>query len=402
MDSHKVLFLTSAYFPKPKANEICVMKVQEALLSHGIQSDVIIVGQSNGWVSTNKFGDIYAVKGKNNYDTTKKRKVILYFKAIPFFFCWPIKYPSRVIKYIIMVRKLIRKNKYEAVIGDGYPAEIALATAFLPSAIIYELDSMTNSPEYQRGIKRYLRHRTKFLERIVYSRVNFIIHMAHNKKYYDQSEYGRYRFKSTVADIPLLVKGNVITECKNEGKVKFVYTGALVEDYRSPRYLIEIVKELAKHIDICCDFYTRGNCENILKQEENNHPGVICSKGYVEQDKMEGVMTDADFLISIGNNLTGFDTALPSKVINYIATGKPIIHIDGGNNDIAKEYLEKYGLSCIVNPQLSLETNVKDILKFIRQNIGKQLEFQEIRKKFPQNSPEYSAQCIIQAIAYSR
>lgn len=204
------------------------------------------------------------------------------------------------------------------------------------------------------------------------------------------------------ADIPLLVKGHVTTKNKEGGKVRFVYTGALVEDYRSPGYLIRLVNELSKHIDVCCDFYSRGNCENILRQAEKDNPKAICSKGYIEQEKIEDVMSDADFLISIGNHLSGFDTALPSKVINYIATGKPIIHIDGGDNDMAKIYLEKYGLVCIVNPKEMLEVNVRNILDFIRDNIGKQLNFEGVKEKFPQNCPEYSAQCIIQSISNNR
>lgn len=316
MSATKVLFFTGAYFPKPKANEICVMRVQEALLSHGIKSDVIMVGQTCGWICTNEYGDVYAIKGENKYNTTKNNRIAFYLKEIPFFFIWPIKYPSRIVQYVRMARKLIQKNEYTAIIGDGYPAEIALAIAFFPNGIIYELDSMTNNPEYKRGIKRYLQHRTKFLERIVYSRVISIIHMEHNKKYYGQSKYKKYVYKSMNADIPLLVEGNVITKSRKENKVRFVYTGALVEDYRSPRYLIRLVNELSKHIDICCDFYSRGNCENILKQAEKDNPKTICSKGYIEQEKMEDVMSDADFLISIGNHLSGFDTALPSKVIN--------------------------------------------------------------------------------------
>lgn len=393
----KVLFLTSAYFPKPKSNDICVMKVQEALLSYGIRSDVIMVGQTYGSFFTNEYGDVYAIKGNNKYDTTKRNKVAFYLKSIPFFFSWPIRHPLRMVQYMKMARKLMQKDKYAAVIGDGYPAEIALATAFLPNGIIYELDSMTNNPEYQRGIKRYLQHRTKFLEKIVYSRVDLIIHMAHNEKYYAQSQYKKYAHKSMIADIPLLVKGHVTTKNKGE-KIRFVYTGALVEDYRSPRYLIRLVIELSKHIDICCDFYSRGNCENILKQAEKDNPKIICSKGYIEQEKMEAVMSDADFLISIGNHLSGFDTALPSKVINYIATGKPIIHIDGGNNDIAKEYLNKYELALIVDPDALIDKNIEDILCFIDSSIGKQLHFNDIKEVYKYNSPDFSAQCIINAI----
>ena len=104
--------------------------------------------------------------------------------------------------------------------------------------------------------------------------------------------------------------------------------------------------------------------------------------------------SESDLLLSISNKLTGKDRSLPSKVFEYIATGKPIIHIHGGENDSAIEYLEKYELSCIINPSNNIIENANTLVDFIEKNKRKRLDFDLIKNLFNDNTPEYTADII--------
>ena len=134
-----------------------------------------------------------------------------------------------------------------------------------------------------------------------------------------------------------------------------------------------------------------------IAQNESN--GVIRRHGYVSLEELNKEVSATDFLLSIGNNLTGQVTSLPSKVISYMAYGKPIIHIDAGKNDIAKEYLSKYPLAIIIDPHSDLGDNAKKINAFIHECKGKRVPFEHVESIFTMNTPAFTANCIEQSIS---
>ena len=103
---------------------------------------------------------------------------------------------------------------------------------------------------------------------------------------------------------------------------------------------------------------------------------------------------EVDVLVSIGNHLRGTDYSLPSKIIEYIALGKPILHIYGGSNDSVIEYLDKYALGCVIYPEEGIEKNVEKLELFIKHNKGNRIPFEQVKQKFYHNSPDYTAEII--------
>lgn len=176
-----------------------------------------------------------------------------------------------------------------------------------------------------------------------------------------------------------------------------VYCGLLSRDYRPPYRLIDLVREMSKSLDIECLFFSRGDCEDTLREAEEKTNGIIKRMGYVSQDVLEEYLVKADFLLDIGNHLSGDDYSLPSKVVEYISSGKPIIHMNGVN-DSAIEYLEKYGHSVNVPDGDIKDEVVEAVVKFVLETKGKRKDFSEIIELFPQNTPQYTAEIILDAI----
>lgn len=395
----KVLFLVHQYEPNPKPCEVCIMRVQESLLKLGVKSDVLEYNGPEGLVKKTACGNVYSTgAAKPRVDTTKKNIVLDYLKKIPILFRWPYLFnkAKRAI-YKSQVDFLISKNHYSAIIGATLPVDTATVAAEYDHFIHYELDAVANNPEYKRGIKKLYRGKLNRIERYLYEKAELIIHMEFNRRYLAKYDGSKYHEKFVFSDIPNLVEPQNLGKKSshyNDGRIKFAYFGALVRDYRNPGYLIKVLNELDKVLPVQCEFFSRGNCEDILAEAANSSPNVFLQRGYVDQRTVAEKQAEADVLVSIGNQLTGTDYSLPSKIIEYIAMGKPILHTYGGSNDSVIGYLDKYELGCVIYPEDDLKETVNKICDFIGSTKGKRIPFEQVKQIFYHNSPDFTAEII--------
>lgn len=405
--SMRVLFVVKEYIPKPIPPGLCVMKVQKALLERGVQSDVLMAGDKEGLYCTIETGDVYSIKSEITFE--KKREGIINFLKfhIPMLITWPVPSIKKVNDYRRMIAKLNSERHYDAIIGTMFPPDVCIACSVFDHFFLYELDSLINNPMYKEGFKKYLRHRLYYLEQKLFDRAELIIHLNNNKKFYSKEKYSMYSDKSVYTDIPELtdksdsndvgiIDNNFLQEM-SEDEIVMVYSGHLSKEYRSPSNLIKLIKGVSKSINLKCLFFSRGDCEDDLRKAEKETNGVIKRMGYVSQEELTRYTHRADFLLDIGNRLCGEDYSLPSKVIYYMAIGKPIIHMNG-INDSAIAYLEKYGLAFNVSEEKSQEEIFKEVLEFIKNNKGRKIPFKDVAEKFPQNTPVYTADLIINQI----
>lgn len=401
----RVLFVMKEYLPKPTPPGLCVINVQKALLERGVHSDVVMGGEEDGFFCSTEMGEVYSVKSKVVFEKKKMGKVRFFLTRLPMLFTWPIPSTKRVKAYKQMISSLDERNHYDAIIGTMFPPDVCVSCSGFDHFFYYELDSLINNPMYKEGIKKFFRHRLFFLERKLFRKAELIIHLNHNRKFYSKHRYEKYNVKSVYSDIPELAeslreegssKDTILNGNVSEDELLMVYSGHLSKEYRSPETLIKLVKKLSGDMKIKCLFFSRGDCEDEIRIAETESNGVIRRMGYVSQEELNGYLDRADFLLDIGNRLSGEDYSLPSKVISYMATGKPIIHVNG-INDSAIEYLEKYGLAICIEGD-NLDTSMSDIKDFISTSKGKRIAFDYVKQTFPQNTPGYTADIIIRQI----
>lgn len=404
----RVLFVVKEYLPKATATGLCVMNVQQALLARGVHSDVLMVGEKDGLYCKNETGNVYAIQSSISFEKNKKH-IVRYLKTrIPMIVTWPIPSYKRVDQYRRAIEKLNRKWNYDAIIGTMLPADVCLACSSFDHFFLYELDSLINNPVSKEGIKKYFRHRLVRTERELFERAELIIHLKNNQKFYAKEEYKPFADKFVYSDIPNLVEPQqaaggdaeaeaAIREYVADDEMLMVYSGYLSKDHRPPFEMISLIKQIAKKVKVKCLFFSRGDCEDVLRAAETETKGVIRRMGYVSPEELDRFTERADFLLDIGNWLTGEDYSLPSKVIAYMAAGKPIIHINGVN-DSAVEYLETYGMALNISSEMSESEKKQAVLDFIEKNRGKRIPFAEVAEKFPQNTPMYTADLIIRQI----
>ena len=308
-------------------------------------------------------------------------------------------------RYYCQLEKIYSTENIDAVIAMFFPLEAAEALYLFKKAhpdikaIIYEVDSIGDGIG-QRGVKSlYTRMYEKWLNR-VYRLIDAVFVMQSHDAYWKATFGQQNRSKLKLVDLPMLQERKCTLEKheNTDAETSLIYAGLIEKKYRSPSYLLSVLRELDKKMAFRFAFYSKGDCENEISQIAGEVRG-ICQKGYVPAEELDKAMDNADFLVSIGNSVS---RSVPSKVVNYISYGKPIIHFSSQKEDVCKEYFEKYPLALVVDQSLPIEQSSKLVYEFIQRTKGKTLEFERIEKVFPLNSPRYSAELISKAVEKDR
>ena len=389
----RILFVLGKYYPFAGANGVCVSRIQEVLFRRGIESDIVAEGEDYS-ESITPYGKLYLAKVKTHSDFSRLKRYLSVLR-------YPVYFPINISNYEYTIDHALSDNTYDAIIAVLKPLDGAVAASKYSNMLLYELDSITNNDDNQRGIRRLLRFRAEKYELKLYENANAIFHMMSHRAFYEKDKYRSFVKKTIFLDIPQLCNENIPDHTEDGENVTIMYSGILNRKMRSPEYAISLINRyvtlFGENIEL--NFFSRGNCEEILEIAQNESNGVIRRHGYVSLEELNKEVSATDFLLSIGNNLTGQVTSLPSKVISYMAYGKPIIHIDAGKNDIAKEYLSKYPLAIIIDPHSDLGDNAKKINAFIHECKGKRVPFEHVESIFTMNTPAFTANCIEKSVS---
>lgn len=130
------------------------------------------------------------------------------------------------------------------------------------------------------------------------------------------------------------------------GKVRLLYVGTLYSRIRRPDFLLALFLGLsATALWPDAELHFVGDVSECLPSfaEYRELLGVkIFLHGPRPRDAVFRAMQEADFLVNIGN-----DTAyqLPSKVVEYLAAGKPIVNIARHDDDSSAAFFEQYPLA---------------------------------------------------------
>ena len=259
--------------------------------------------------------------------------------------------------------------------------------------VIYELDSYTDgiscrNPNFIGDIIKSAKIRwTKKQYRLADKIITMNSHKSNSQSLYSSS-FGK---KISFADLPLLVDNTGKSKHEDKSKIRFLYTGELDKSYRSPEFLLEILNKKCKNVDWQFDFFSKGNCEDMLNSASSKDSRII-RHGYVDKSTLDSYYNNADILISIGNSCSN---SMPSKIINYVSTGLPIIHFSLQCTDVAAEYLAHYPLALIIPWKASVDNAAEMIEGFVNSDSSQQLAFDKISAAYPESSPEFSANIIL-------
>lgn len=366
----KILIVTHWFYPR---------QVPRAFRAHGLYKELIknncvdvVIGE---WRTILYDGESYSQKldkYSNKIDTKSTEifsnsRFVQIVKAITEYFVGE--------RYLItggrFVKSAIRLDKYDAVISIGLPFYIHWLTANAIKAYKKRGGSIISisdwgDPFVGQTIKKIAPYFNKIQKRIC-DVFDYIVTPTEQAVDY----YLQYTDRKKIQVVP---QGIDFDEVKVESYVKgtiprFAYAGIFYEGIRSPEPLLEYLSSLEK--DFIFTIYTikHGNIyQNIILKYEAIMGEKLVVHDMIPRLKCIRELSKNEFLINI-ENMTS--TQIPSKLLDYSLTGRPILSFK--QNEIPKQKFEAF-LNGIYDGELKIDVTQFDIKnisdKFIKMIAG--------------------------------
>lgn len=398
------IFITNQYLPTPGATGMCVHSVASEIAQRGFQVSVVC----------------YSNDGKYHEDLYNNLKV--YKVPVPFFLReiqsnrsflkrifrlfsmaaklvhireYPLCSTLLVSRYVRTIKRIIDVNNQTTIVASYTPLEAVVAMLRIKkeykgiTTIFYSTDTLSN----EKGNEGMLSIETRTAkgirwEKRILSTVDMAIIMECHMNYYLGEQYKLFLSKIATANFPLLKPQKIISAQNfKSSKKTLVYAGTLYRKLRNPSFLCEILYRVSQCLPINVVFMGGGDCDDIMSSYVDKSSGVIQFLGMQLHSVAMKHIRECDILLSIGNNESPM---APSKIYEYMSTGKSIIHTYTWENDPCIEPLRKYGNALLLNE--NKEADLNSICKFIEDSYI--MPYSDVKALFASATPEFTADLI--------
>jgi hypothetical protein len=213
----------------------------------------------------------------------------------------------------------------------------------------------------------------------------------HFKKFHE----GRYRDKIYLIEHPLLKElQKDVSFVKKSKDISVTYAGTLYKKIRSPKFALKLFSKLNKAQNkINLLIFSKGNCNSYIKRKAEVCKFIIFH-GEVQKNIADNAVSNSHVLLSIGNtDISQF----PSKIFEYISTGKPIIHTFKSPEDPVIKILAKYKNSLVINESNGIDINLIDeIIRFLKKI--KEVPYDLVENLYIEATPKYVVNQILSVI----
>ena len=162
----------------------------------------------------------------------------------------------------------------------------------------------------------------------------------------------------------------------NEGKINISYVGNFYRLIREPDVLISLLESMLMADPALREivaFHIFGNTERFpTALRKSKELEQVCTlHGSVEHSFVGQIISQSQMLINLGNT-TSYQ--LPSKIVEYAASGKPIINICTSQSDSSLRFLRNYSLTMNVMMKGKIPLSpIRGLIRFIKENYDKQI-----------------------------
>lgn len=181
---------------------------------------------------------------------------------------------------------------------------------------------------------------------------------------------------------------------------RLVYIGTMYRNIREPGFLLELFKRaleagLSPETQLHC-YGDVSSCLDIIAAYEPLLGSRVFFHGVVPREIAAQALNEANFLVNIGNETT---YQLPSKVVEYAATGKPVINLAKSKNDSSVGFFSAYpcAFNLISSMPLPDEATVDNFVKFIKE-VPSTMERDALAAWLSPYTPEYVVAAYLNAM----
>lgn len=388
-----VLLLSSGYCGKVTANGSCARALVEELLRQGMGARVVCYNDSQDECEEGVVSVCYHSPEEKAAANALQRYWHIGKKLLKEAIAPP--YDRQLAQTLFeKADKVCSTEKIDMVVAVYfammYPVELIEVGRMLKAKYpqmhlcIYELDSVADGIASQSKWKwltlpSYRRYLNK-----IYRKADSVFLMKSHEEHW-KAQHGKYSDKLVLVDIPVLRPCTLPQVTKSSDDVTFLYGGLVDAGYRSPACILNLFAQEEKALNWRVCFYSKG-CEEMLRSAAEQDKRIQLM-GYVKPEVLEQAIAEADVLLSIGN---AYSNSLPSKLINYMGYGKPIVHFSLQKHDICADYLNRYPLALVIPAAAGREEVGQMVTDFVKRCRGKRLTYEEVAAELEMNTPQYT------------
>lgn len=387
----RVLVVSSKSYEKARADGLCGKNLKEGFHS----DDVFLLGYAD------TEGSGLLNRGNNEYEFfyhEEKRKINRSVKTFNRLIKPEIDY-KLVTLYEEHIESIIKKEEIDTLVAVFFPLETVVAVANIKKKytniriIIYEVDSSTDVEYYlSRLDKYYIDAYKRYMKKKVYKYYDYVLamnaHFEHVSNIYGKI-IGNRLYK---IDSPVLCFNEKLEYDNriNRNVINFVYAGFLNSETYSPKPILDFFKLNKDKDNWRLHFYSRGNCEEMLKEAALKDSRIIVH-GYVNKEELNQALRESDVFLSVSYDFK--PNSIPSKVFEYFNANRAVMHFCESSNVFTVDYMDKYPRGIVVYNS-SMKVDNDKILKFIDDSMNNKLACIDATEVFKMNTPEYSADLI--------
>lgn len=179
--------------------------------------------------------------------------------------------------------------------------------------------------------------------------------------------------------------------CQTEGeKIRLLFCGWLYSDIRSPKYFFDIVSHLDERFEVT---FMGKECDKLRERFPIVTKAKIITMPQQPYEVALQAMKDADILINIGNSIP---VHMPSKTLEYINTGKPIVNFYKLPDCPTLYYTQRYPLALnLFEGEKDADLAAQTFTNFCLTQKSKTVDHAWIEQEYADCTLQYIAQKIL-------
>ena len=342
----KILIVSEQFYPYVSANINCIYKIIDELHTRGIEVSVLTVSYQKDLPETEEIRGCtvfrIAVPEIDTVDRLLYRDRVVKNNAerlirggIGHF---AFRYTDRLKKKRAeKIYSFLRAQKFDCILSVANPAGAHNLAFDLKDSdtkwIMYNLDAYVFNCSYVGGEKQRMNEEEHWC-----TKADAVINTVGITEENERHSYFPYKNMKQL-EIPLPnfeIAERMSEEKKQNQKIIMRYTGMFYSNIRRPDELMKLLSRLDPEL-FEAEFY--GSCCEYIRLHFTELPKCLKLMGSVSVEKCKELVDSADILINVGNLCPN---QVPSKVFEYIASGKPILNIYSTEKDPSLMYMEKY------------------------------------------------------------
>ena len=177
------------------------------------------------------------------------------------------------------------------------------------------------------------------------------------------------RKKSIIVDLPNMIPHKTVQTKNYLDKIELMIEGRFYPDIRNPQKMFNVLLQILDEQTIF-SMFSRG-CDAMSNAFAQSCPHVK-QMDFLPHEKYVKYFEGVDILVNLENTIPN---QLPSKVFEYIASGKPIINFYEDENSMGVHYFGRYPLAFNFNLNHYQTSDIIHLRNFIAERVEKRLTY---------------------------